>query len=202
MQVLFTAIQFRRQPVNRQDIATACEHLRQGQVIAYPTEAVWGLGCDPDNRQAVERILAIKQRAVEKGLILVAADTTQLGPIPHNLTSSQRELIEQTWPGPVTWLIPDPGAHYPDWIRGGHDSVAIRVSAHPLVRELCFLFGKPIVSTSANIAGEPAIRTRAKLKQQFGDRLDYIVDGELGSAAQPSEIRDLATGKIIRRRTL
>ena len=179
-------------------LATACRHLRAGGVIAYPTEAVWGLGCDPDNRKAVESVLALKQRPLEKGLILVAANIEQLGPLLDELSDSQREQLEASWPGPTTWLIPDPNDHFPRWIKGCHESVAIRVSNHSLVKALCKAYGKPIVSTSANVAGEKEIRSRLILERRFGHKLDYIVPGELGAAAQTSEIRDLVSGHKLR----
>lgn len=172
--------------------------LRSGGVIAYPTEAVWGFGCDPDNEDAVQRILDIKQRPREKGLLLVAADLQQIHSLIDDLAAEKRALLEESWPGHVTWLIPDPYDRYPKWIKGEHASIAIRVSAHPLVHDLCVEFGKPIVSTSANRASEPEIKSRSKVEQQFMDSIDYILEGDLGDADSPSSIRDLETGKIIR----
>lgn len=181
-----------------QDLARAVAVLRSGGIIAYPTEAVWGIGCDPDNEDAVHRILDIKQRPREKGLLLVAADLQQIHSLIEPLTAEKRALLEQSWPGHVTWLVPDPDNLYPDWIKGEHASIAIRVSAHPLVHDLCATFGKPIVSTSANRASEPEIKSRSKVEAQFMDTIDYILDGELGDADSPSSIRDLETGRTIR----
>lgn len=180
------------------DTRQASEILQQGGVIAYPTEAVWGLGCDPDNEQAVRRILAIKQRGVDKGLLLVASDRKQIAHLLQQLTGQQDDWLSNTWPGPVTWLIPDPDDCYPPWIKGQHSSVAIRVSAHPVVQDLCRAFGKPVVSTSANLAGEPEIRSRLKLEQDFASKIDFIIEGELGGARTPSTIRDLVTGATLR----
>jgi len=167
-------------------------------VIAYPTEAVWGLGCDPENRSAVERILAIKQRPMEKGLLLVAANIGQLKPLLSSLAEDKRLLLQSSWPGPITWLIPDPDNLFPSWIKGKHKSVAIRVSAHPVVRELCESFGRPIVSTSANRTGNTEIRSRLTLEKQLGHSIDFIVSGELGRGSKTSEIRDLVTEKRVR----
>ena len=89
------------------DFTVACGHLAQGHVIAYPTEAVWGLGCDPHNRDAVERVVAIKHRSMSKGLILVAASIDQLGTLLDSLSKTELSQLRDTWPGPVTWLIPD-----------------------------------------------------------------------------------------------
>jgi L-threonylcarbamoyladenylate synthase len=179
-------------------IQQACDNLHKGEVIAYPTEAVWGLGCDPENQAAVEKLLALKQRSVDKGLILVAADMLQLGPLVSTLSDSQLQALAASWPGPTTWLIPDPDKQYPSWIRGSNKSVAIRVSGHPVVHQLCEKFGRPIVSTSANVAGQAEIRSRLIIERQFGRRIACIVPGELGSETRTTEIRDLSTGQFIR----
>jgi tRNA A37 threonylcarbamoyladenosine synthetase subunit TsaC/SUA5/YrdC len=86
----------------------------------------------------------------------------------------------------------------PKWIKGDHQSVAIRVSGHPIVQELCSAFGGPIVSTSANEAGEEEIRSRLILEDKFADKIAGIVDGDLGQSKKPSEIRDLVSGRVIR----
>ncbi len=180
------------------DFKVACRHLAQGHVIAYPTEAVWGLGCDPHNRDAVERVVAIKQRSMSKGLILVAASVEQFGTLLDSLSEAELAQLHDTWPGPVTWLIPDTDNQIPGWVKGENDSVAIRVSAHPVVRALCLQFGKPIVSTSANRTGETDIRSLQELKREFSSKVDFIVEGRLGSDSATSEIRDLKTGRLIR----
>lgn len=177
-------------------LATRC--LQAGGVIGYPTEAVWGIGCDPWNDEAVYRLLAIKQRPAHKGLILVAASISQLAPLFEPLTAEQKKALTETWPGPNTWLIPDPENLIPPWIKGEHSSVAIRVSAHPLVAALCRSFGDMLVSTSANLAGKPEIRSRLKLQRVMGDKLDLVVPGQLGPQTNPSTIRDLASGRVFR----
>lgn len=179
-------------------LSSACDCLQQGKLVAYPTEAVWGIGCDPYNEAAVTKILTIKQRPVDKGLILVAAEIAQISDLVEDLSEVQLRLLTESWPGPITWLIPDPKNLYPAWIKGSHNSVAIRVSAHPLVKMLCLKFGKPIVSTSANQAGEEEIRTKHVLEAQFADKIDYILDGELGDQSSPSQIKDLVSGKTLR----
>lgn len=175
----------------------AVQALQRGELIAYPTEAVWGLGCDPWNAGAVERLLELKQRDVAKGLILVAGDIAQVSPWLDALTGRQRSVLKASWPGPVTWLVPDHGIA-PDWIRGEHDSVALRVSAHPLVQQLCLAFGRPVVSTSANPAGKPAARTAFAVRRYFGKAIGTLLPGETGGRTQPSEIRDLLTGRTLR----
>lgn len=135
-------------------LAPVVTALRSGGVIAYPTEAVWGLGCDPDNDEAVAHLLRLKQRDPAKGLILVAGSIAQFAPWLEGLPLELHAPLAASWPGPNTWLVPDNGRTHA-LVRGAHDSVALRVSDHPGVIELCEAFGGPIVSTSANRAGEP-----------------------------------------------
>ncbi|SDI58366.1 L-threonylcarbamoyladenylate synthase [Pseudomonas panipatensis] len=170
--------------------------VRDGGVIAYPTEAVWGLGCDPWNEDAVYRLLAIKARPVEKGLILVADNIRQFDFLLADLPQEWQDRLGGTWPGPNTWLVPHQN-RLPEWITGEHTSVALRVSAHPLVRELCALTG-PLVSTSANPAGRPAARTRLRIEQYFRGELDGVLGGALGGRRNPSLIRDLISGRVVR----
>jgi L-threonylcarbamoyladenylate synthase len=184
--------------LNKLNLQLACVHLSEGNIIAYPTEAVWGLGCDPDNQSAVTKLLELKNRSVEKGLILVAAHHSQISDLLKPLSKQQKESMLATWPGPVTWIIPDLKNLFPYWIKGNNKSVAIRVSSHPIVQELCSQFGKPLVSTSANVAGEREIRSSLMIQKQFGSNIDYVVEGKLGDEPGPSQIRDLLSQEIIR----
>lgn len=171
--------------------------LHQGGVIAYATESVWGLGCDPFNQAAVERIMAIKGRDREKGLIVIAADMDQILPLLGELSLAQRGLLGNTWPGPVTWLAPVTAA-VPGWLKGKHPTLALRVSAHPGVQQLCRAFGGPLVSTSANRSGRPPAKTALQVKMRMGHAVDAILPGTVGGARKPTEIRDLATLRVIR----
>ena len=177
----------------------AADALRRGGVIAYPTEAVWGVGCDPFDETAVLRLLAIKQRPVDKGVILIAASRLQFGDLLDwdALTQAQRDAVFASWPGPNTWIIPTT-PRVPRWITGSHDGVAVRVSAHPDVVALCEAFGGPLVSTSANLAGEPPAFTRDALDPRVVERLDGVASGETGGLASPTAIRDARTGAQIR----
>ncbi|MES2858369.1 MAG: Sua5/YciO/YrdC/YwlC family protein [Pseudomonadota bacterium] len=179
------------------DVAIAA--LQRGGVIAYPTEAVWGLGCDPLDEAAVLRLLALKQRDVDKGLILVAASEPQLAPyIDLNvLGEAQRAAVRASWPGPHTWIVPASGSA-PRWITGEHAGIAVRVSAHPPVVALCEGFGAALVSTSANRAGDPAPRHRDALDPRIVAGVDALLAGETGDLLRPTEIRDAATGAVLR----
>ncbi|WP_241570045.1 L-threonylcarbamoyladenylate synthase [Rosenbergiella collisarenosi] len=172
--------------------------INQGEVIAYPTEAVFGLGCDPDNQQAVGKLLLLKQRPIEKGLILIAASYEQLRPYiaVEKITALQERRMLSHWPGPVTFVVPaSPSA--PKWITGRFDSIAVRVTNHPAVRQLCEAVGKPLVSTSANLSGQPPARTWDEVVVQFGDEF-IILNAVTGGRDNPSEIIDVLTGEHIR----
>ncbi|MFQ2237626.1 Sua5/YciO/YrdC/YwlC family protein [Aeromonas dhakensis] len=173
--------------------------LQHDGVIAYATEAVFGLGCDPDSEAAVQRLLAIKQRPVAKGLILIAADLAQLQDYIDldQLTSEQLARVEASWPGPFTWIMPA-RPDTPAWLTGQFDTLAVRVTAHPQVQALCRAFGKPLVSTSANLTGEEPARRLADIGELLASQLAYILPGEVGGQANPSEIKDARTGAVIR----
>ncbi|KGQ18039.1 tRNA threonylcarbamoyladenosine biosynthesis protein RimN [Lysobacter dokdonensis DS-58] len=179
--------------------AAAANVLRCGGVLAYPTEAVWGLGCDPFDEAAVLRLLAIKQRAVDKGVILVAADLAQFdGLLDWNALPRDRvEAVHAQWPGPRTWIVPAT-ARVPRWITGSHVGVAVRVSDHPVVVAVCRAFGQPIVSTSANLAGEPPAFAFDALSPDVLSRVDGVSDGDTGGLRAPTAIRDAATGAELR----
>ncbi|MFT5721249.1 MAG: L-threonylcarbamoyladenylate synthase [Motiliproteus sp.] len=184
--------------INHWQIKRAVATLRHGGVLAYPTEAVWGLGCDPWQQDAVERLLRLKRRPVDKGLILVAAGRDQLRPLLRTLSRAQQAELELSWPGPNTWLVPDRDNLIPSWIKGEHSSVALRVSNHPQVVALCRAFGGPLVSTSANLSGGTAAQSATEVRQRFGHTLDCLLPGALGTEARPSMIRDLCSGAILR----
>lgn len=180
------------------DIDALVDQLNQQQVIAYPTEAVFGLGCDPDSHSAVEYLLSLKQRPWQKGLILVAANYQQFNQYidDSQLTMEQKERVFSSWPGPVTWVMPVQ-KHVPKWLTGEFSSLAVRVSAHPAVQDLCLRFGKPLVSTSANLSGMDPCRTYDQVKQQFGIHFPTL-NANVGGRKKPSEIRDALTGKLFR----
>ena len=175
----------------------AAETVRGGGVIAYPTEAVYGLGCDPLEEVAVARILEIKQRDAAKGLILIAAHIEQLLPFMAQLTADVTRKLEASWPGPVTWVVPA-ASHVPAWLTGGRSTLAVRVSAHPVVRTLCEACDMALVSTSANRSGQSPARTGLMVRTQLGDAVDCIVPGEVGGLDKPTEIRDALSGRVLR----
>jgi L-threonylcarbamoyladenylate synthase len=177
-------------------ISRAADTLLSGGVIAYPTEGVFGLGCMPDDVDAILRLLGIKRRHPAKGLILIAAEKSQL----RNWIEPDVSLLpELDASRPTTWIAPAK-AHVSPLVRGDHPGLAVRLTSNATAAAICCAVDSPIVSTSANIAGQRTARNRYVLRRKFGACVDYIVPGDCGSSAGPSEIRDLATGKVLRPR--
>ncbi len=183
--------------MNRWQLQQAVRALQLGEIIAYPTEAVYGLGCDPYNAAAVLRLLQIKDRPVEKGLILIASDQSQLRPFMAKLSDTMQARLDASWPGPTTWLVPA-SEQTPLWLRGQHTSIAVRVTAHPVAAALCRAAGQAIVSTSANLSGKRPARSRLQVQLQLHNRIRHILGGETGKHSKPTEIRDLLSGKVFR----
>lgn len=181
----------------QQPLKTAASVLYAGGVIGYPTEGVFGLGCDPFNADAVGRILAIKKRPVEKGLIVIADSLERLMPYLQPLTETQIATLNEHWPGPFTFVIPHNG-QLPGWVTGERDTVAVRVSNHPTARAICREFGRPIVSTSANYSGRPSLITAIQTQAVLGDQLDYLVKGHVQTPRKASQIIDLLSGAQFR----
>lgn len=175
----------------------AIDTLRAGGVIAYPTEYCFGLGCDPLNPSAVSKLLEIKQRKVDQGVILIAADQQQVSEYADLDGLPNKQQIVDSWPGTVTWLLPAKSS-VPNFIKGKHSSVAMRVPNHQFCRQLCAEFGAAIVSTSANRHGQPAIIKAADIEAEFGEELDYIVPLPVGGAKAASSIFDAISGEKIR----
>jgi L-threonylcarbamoyladenylate synthase len=166
-------------------------------VIAYPTEGVYGLGCDPDNEAAVRRLLSLKGRSPTKGFILIADSFKRIERFVRPMPEHVARRVLPTWPGPVTWVLPAKFG-VPQWLRGRHGTVAVRVTDHPLCRALCRAAWMPLVSTSANRAGHRAALSAAEVRRAFPVGLGYVLQGDLGGRPGPSEIRDAWTGKVIR----
>lgn len=175
----------------------AVRHLRRGGLVAYPTEAVYGLGCDPLNPKAVAELRALKQRPAAKGLILIAADFRQLEPFMAPTDSVIREKLLASWPGPTTWIVS--ASHWvPSWLRGEQGDIAVRVTSHEPAAALCSAFGGPIISTSANPSGSPPARTEIKTRRYFpGANLAYI-PGATGDLRRPTAIYDARSGSRLR----
>lgn len=183
-------------PVPIWQVRRAAHVVADGGVIAYPTEAVYGLGCDPLCEAAVRRILGLKRRSMRKGLIVIAASPEQLDAYIRFPNASARRQALASWPGALTWVVPA-RPRVPAWLSGGRRSLAVRVSAHPVCRALCEEVG-PLVSTSANPGGCAPALSAQRVRAYFAVAVDYIVPGATGGRSQVSEIRVLETGQVLR----
>ncbi len=179
------------------DIRRLRAHLKSGGVIAYATESCYGLGCDPANRNGVRRILQLKGRPAHKGLILIGSDVEQfrryLAAIPAWLIAR----LGDWWPGPNTLLLAT-SRRCPHWLKGRHDKLAVRVTAHREAARLCHALGMALVSTSANRSGRRALKSAAACSRSFGSRI-LVVDGRIGQRKRPSRIIDPDNGKVFRK---
>lgn len=175
----------------------AVHHLRRGGIVAYPTEAVYGLGCDPLNRQSVDRLLKLKQRSATKGLILIAAQFCQIEKSLDLPSPAIRDKLLTSWPGPITWVVPASN-RVPAWLQRQDGTIAVRVTAHEPAAALCQAWGGPIISTSANPSGAPPARTRLKTLQYFPSADLVFVPGVTGRLSQPTAIYDARTGTRLR----
>lgn len=185
--------------VSADEFSGAREALANHGVIGYPTEAVFGLGCAPYDEIAVRKLLAMKQRPAEKGLILIAADYSQLLSYVDDskIAQDKRFTVLSRWPGPVTLVLPA-RADVPRFLRGEHDTIAVRVTAFEPARKLCKTLGTALVSTSANLLGEQALTSAEQVKQAFGEQIDWIMPGAVGGNTQPSQILNPLTGDVLR----
>ena len=168
-----------------------------GALFGYPTESVYGVGCDPWNGAAVERLLALKQRPMEKGVILIASSVEQLVPFVSLQTRAQWSQLAQPRGCPTTWIVPV-SVQTPEWIRGAHDGVAVRLTQFEPAAALCRAANSALVSTSANVAGHPPARSAIALRKALGDQLDLVLGGATGGNQMPSEIRHFESGKVLR----
>lgn len=183
-------------PYSAELIRKVRAHLGQGGVIAYATESCFGLGCDPRSYRAVRRILQLKNRPQSKGLILIADRYRRLQRYVRPPTPEQRKQLDRTWPGPHTWLMPA-SRHTPRWLRGRHDSIAVRVTGHPDAAWLCRETGMALVSTSANRSGLNPLKTYAACVRAFGPGV-LVLPGRVGGRKTPSTIQHLLSGRIVR----
>jgi len=181
------------------NLANTVAALRKGGVVAYPTEAVWGVGCDPRDEVAFARLFALKQRPPGLGVLLIAADFAQLEPYIDLEATPAAALgrAQADWPGPSTWIFPR-ASDVPAWIAGAHAGIAVRVTAHAPAAALCRAFGGALVSTSANRHGEAPALSADEVRAMFGEGIDAILNGPTGGLERPTPIRDAIAGTVVR----
>jgi L-threonylcarbamoyladenylate synthase len=171
-------------------------YLRRGGLIAYPTESCYGLGCDPRNPRALQRLIRLKGRSAAQGLLLIADHFKRLQPFVRPLPAGEMARMQRSWPGPVTWIVPA-AARCPPLLTGGRATIAVRVTAHPDAARLCRSLGMALVSTSANKHGKKPAKTAAECRRIFGTRV-RVIAGRIGQRRRPSTLIDLATGTVLR----
>lgn len=177
-------------------IQQAVKIIQSGGVISYPTESVFGLGCDPLNESAVNRILRLKNRTVDKGLIIVAGDLKQLEAYIEISAEEEDKILKEK--SDTTWLVKK-SPLTPNWVSGKHQKVAVRVSKHPLIVKLCQTINQPLISTSANPAGSTPATTSQQSSHYFSNNVDLYIDYENEGSGQPTQIKDITTDTVIRK---
>jgi len=172
--------------------------LKRGAVIAYPTETVWGLGCLPNNQEALQKLAEIKQRSVKKGFILVSPNINFCLPyIKEAFHQQAKENITLNLEKPTTWLVPK-SSTTSSLISGQFHTVAIRISPHPFITDICNQLNMPLTSTSANLHSRPSLNSAIGIQRFLGDRVKHIVHGYKSGLGQASTIIDLQSKRIIR----
>lgn len=171
-------------------------HIKHGGVIAYPTESCYGFGCDPLNHKAIGQILKIKGRDKSKGLIVVASDLKQLDQLIGKLSPKDKQTLKAYWPGFYS-IIMSTTKMAPKILTGKHRTLAVRVSKHDLIRQMCGFLNMPLVSTSANYSGHKSVKTYRECVRQFGKKV-MVLPGDTNFAKTPSTIIDWKTGKVFR----
>lgn len=152
--------------------------LNQGGVIAYPTETVYGLGCDPFQEEAVKRILTLKERKEDRPFILLIPNREWVSKLTETVSPLAMGLIERFWPGPLT-LVLEASQDVPYWLKQRDNTIAFRISSHPWVQEFLGFYGKPLVSTSANRSGFPPARNAEEVRHYFSQGIDLVIEGEI-----------------------
>ena len=174
-------------------IETAAEFLRKDGIVAYPTDTLYGLGCDSFSLNALAGILDVKGRSADKGLPLLLADADDVELVARPDSPHFHALAETFWPGPLT-LVMEPVSGLPEDVLGPTGAVGVRVPDHEIPRALARALGKPIVGTSANLSGGPDPVTAHDVNRALGDAIDYVIDGGPAHRGLPSTVVDI-TGK-------
>jgi L-threonylcarbamoyladenylate synthase len=174
----------------QQQVDKGISILRQGGIVAYPTDTVYGLGACITIQEAVERIYQVKERPRDMALPLLLADASQVTGVADSVPPIAWQLIRNFLPGALTLVLPR-SASVPDIVTAGGGTIAIRIPAHPIPIALIRGLGTPLVGTSANLSGRSSPLTAAEVHSQFGDKIDLVIDGSQCSAGRESTIVDV-----------
>jgi L-threonylcarbamoyladenylate synthase len=168
----------------------AAELIRRGELVAFPTETVYGLGANAMDQSAVEKIFAAKGRPFADPLIVHLASADQVETVAQSIPATAKRLMQTFWPGPLTLILPKSN-RVPARVTAGRDTVAVRVPAHPVAQALLALAGVPIAAPSANRFSRPSPTTAAHVAEDLGDDLDLILDGGPTAHGVESTVLDL-----------
>ena len=172
-------------------IKRAVEILKKGGIVAYPTDTVYGIGADPFNEAAVERIFAVKKRSKDLALPILLADKSDISRVAVNIPEIAWKLAECFFPGQLTMVL-QKSPQIPMIVCAGGNTIAIRVPDYPMTVALIRGLGNPIIGTSANISGKPNPTTAEEVYQQLGDEVDFIIDGGEYPGGVESTVIDLS----------
>lgn len=181
--------------VREEPLAHACAVLRAGGVVAFPTETYYGLAVDPFNQAALSRLFALKGRSPDKPVLLIIDNPSQLANLVTEIPPSFPILMEKFWPGPLTLVFPG-AASLPEMLTGSRGTIGVRVSSHPVARQLVRAFGRPITATSANFSGQPAAVTAGGVLAQLGLEVDVVLDGGKTPGGLGSTLLGYQEGKV------
>ena len=172
----------------------AHEVLKGGSIIIYPTEGIYGIGCDAFNQKSVNKVISIKGRSNSKSFIVICSDVIQLKTIINENYVNNQELLAKNF---ITWIVP---AHQkcPSWLTI-NNTVAVRITDHPVIDNLCNGLNGPIISTSANYSNQSYINDIKKIEVLFDKKVDYIIEGKLGGEIKSSTIKDIVTKEVLRK---
>lgn len=182
--------------ITQAELKNVAEIIKSGGVIAYPTESVYGLGCDPDNLDSLKKILEIKNRPNDKGFIILVSDIEQISPYVQSLSQAELKQLTKPRDRATTFLIPK-RARVPELLSGQFETIAVRITRHPIARAICDSIGGALVSTSCNLSGQPELVSAEQVKAEMPNTIDLIVEAECGGE-RPSQIIDLASGRVLR----
>ncbi|MBI4531340.1 MAG: threonylcarbamoyl-AMP synthase [Candidatus Latescibacteria bacterium] len=176
-------------------VGEAVRCLQAGGVLVYPTETVYGLGGDPFHKDVVERIRAIKEREENKGFLLLIPTMSVLEGLVGEIPEVGQQLMERFWPGPLTFVLKGRSG-LPSWLIGEDGTVALRVSSDPVVQAIVAMWGRPLISTSANRSGYPPALSVERLDPAIAGAVDLVIDGGCRSCPHPSTIVDVSSGGV------
>jgi len=174
----------------QREVERGISYLREGNIVAFPTDTFYGLGVDIFSKEGIARVFEIKGKEANVALPILLSDTSDLNEMAVDVPGIAWELAERFWPGALTLVLQRP-PHIPALVSGGLDTIGVRVPDNPVARALVTEMGNPITGTSANPTGLPPAHTATEVRSLLGDAVDYVLDGGPCPGGQPSTVLDL-----------